>query len=112
MLDAISSAIENIVGFLDTIWQFVVDFTSDTFEMIKLLSDTVHKIPDYFSWLPPEVGVGLIALFSVVVIYKILGREGKIYMSDYFILIINSIESCFSDIMLPLDEFLVFLIFF
>lgn len=76
MLDSISNAIDNIVSFLDTIWQFAVDFTSDTFEMIKLLSDTVKKIPDYFSWLPTEIGVGLIALFSVVVIYKILGREG------------------------------------
>lgn len=76
MLDAITSAVDNIVEFLDTIWTFVKDFTSDTFEMIKLVGETVAKIPDYFSWLPAEVGVALVALFGVVVIYKILGREG------------------------------------
>lgn len=76
MLDAITSAVDNIVEFLDTIWTFVKDFTSDTFEMIKLVGETVARIPDYFSWLPSEVAVALVALFGVVVIYKILGREG------------------------------------
>lgn len=76
MLDTISDAISSIVGFLDTIWTFVKDFTADTFEMIKLVGETVAKIPDYFSWLPAEVVAPLIVLFSVVVIYKILGREG------------------------------------
>lgn len=76
MLDSILSAVDNIVEFIDTIWKFVKDFTKDTFEMIKLVGETVAKIPDYFDWLPAEVGVALVALFGVVVIYKILGREG------------------------------------
>lgn len=76
MLDSILSAIDNIVEFLDTIWQFVKDFTSDTFEMIQLVGDTVAKIPDYIEWLPASVRVSIIAIFGVVIIYKILGREG------------------------------------
>lgn len=76
MIDSIVSAVENIVDFLDIIWKFVKDFTADTFEMIKLVGDTVKKIPDYFDWLPSEVAVALAAIFSIVVIYKILGREG------------------------------------
>lgn len=76
MLESILSAIESVVGFIDTIWQFIQDFTSDTFEMIKLVGDTVSKIPSYLSWLPPQIITPLIVLFGVVVIYKILGREG------------------------------------
>lgn len=76
MLDSIFSAIKSIVEFLDTIWQFVKDFTSDTFEMIRLVGKTATKIPDYLSWLPVEIVTPLLVLFGVVVIYKILGREG------------------------------------
>lgn len=76
MIDSILSAIENIVGFLDTIWEFVVNFTTDTFSMIKLVGETLSKIPSYLKWLPPEFIVGVVAIFGVVVIYKILGREG------------------------------------
>ena len=75
MLDTISSAIESIVNFLDTIWQFITDFTSDTFEMIKLVGETVAKIPSYFNWLPAPALAGILTIFGVVVIYKILGRE-------------------------------------
>lgn len=76
MLDAIFEAVETIVDFLDTIWKFVKDFTRDTFEMIELVGDTVKQIPDLLSWLPAAIITPLVVLFGVVVIYKILGREG------------------------------------
>lgn len=76
MLESIFAAIESIIDFLDTIWNFVTDFLSDTFEMIKLVGETLTKIPSYLSWLPAEVVAPLVVLFGVVVIYKILGREG------------------------------------
>lgn len=76
MLDSIFEAINNIIEFLDTIWTFVTDFLKDTFDMIKLVGESVTKIPSYFSWLPGDVVALIVALFGVVVIYKILGREG------------------------------------
>lgn len=76
MLDAIGDAVETVVDFLDTIWKFVKDFTKSTFEMIELVGDTVKSIPDYFDWLPAGIVTSLVVLFGVVVIYKILGREG------------------------------------
>lgn len=44
--------------------------------MVKLLAGYVAKIPDWFDWLPAEVLYILLAIVAVVVIYKILGREG------------------------------------
>lgn len=76
MLDAIGDAVDSIVEFLDTIWKFVKDFTKSTFEMIELVGDTVKSLPDYLDWLPEGIVASLVILFGVVVIYKILGREG------------------------------------
>lgn len=75
-MEDIINAVETIIDFIDTIWKFIKDFTADTFEMIELVGETVKSIPDYLSWLPAEVVTALIAIFSVAVIYKILGREG------------------------------------
>lgn len=75
MLESIFSAIQKIVDFLDTIWKFITDFLSDTFDMIKLVGETVKDIPSYFSWLPPSITAVIVSIFSVVVIYKILGRD-------------------------------------
>ncbi len=76
MLDSILDAVDTVVEFLDTIWKFVKDFTKSTFEMIELVGDTVKSIPDYLDWLPAGIVTSLVVLFGVVVIYKILGREG------------------------------------
>lgn len=75
MLDSIFEAINKIIEFLDTIWSFVTDFFKDTLHLIELVGDTVTKIPDYFSWLPSSVSVLLVSLFTVVVLYMILGRQ-------------------------------------
>lgn len=75
MLDGILDVFNTIAEYISTAWEFLMDFFRDTFAMIKLVGETVAKIPDYLSWLPAEFVVALIALFGVVVIYKILGRE-------------------------------------
>lgn len=41
----------------------------------SLLVKSILSIPRVFSFLPTELSVVLIGLFSVVVLYKILGRE-------------------------------------
>lgn len=75
MLDSIFDAISKIIEFLNTIWEFITDFLKDTFSMIKLVGETVAQIPDYLSFLPAEIVAVFVSIFSVVVIYKILGRE-------------------------------------
>lgn len=75
MLEDIFDVVSKIGDFISTAWDFVMDFLSDTFEMIKLVGDTVAKLPDYVNWLPAEFVAIVVGIFSVVVIYKILGRE-------------------------------------
>lgn len=75
MLNSIFDAVSKIIEFLNTLWDFVLEFLNNTFNVIKLVGETVVSIPSYFSWLPAEIIAVLVALFGVVMIYKILGRD-------------------------------------
>lgn len=68
-LQAIGNA---IVAAID----FVVGFFQDIVYVIQLTGKVLAQIPSYFSWLPAELLAIILTIFAVVVIYKILGREG------------------------------------
>lgn len=55
---------------------FVIGFFSDLIFMIQMLGSIMVSIPGYFSWLPGEIVSPLLLIFTLVVLYKILGREG------------------------------------
>lgn len=76
MLDAVSKGIEKILDFFSLIWDLAKSLVSDIINMSETLIETVKSIPDYFSWLPAELVVSVVALFGIVIIYKVLGREG------------------------------------
>lgn len=61
-----------IVSFFDVIFSFL----RDTVYLVQLTGKFLAAIPSYFSWLPPQLLGLLVAIFSIVVLYKILGREG------------------------------------
>ena len=61
-----------VTGLVD----FVIGFIQDIVYIVKLCTSFVAKIPRLFSWLPTEVLAIVVIIFSVVVIYKIMGREG------------------------------------
>lgn len=63
--DAITSCIDFLIGFI-----------ADIVYMIELTAKFVAEIPNYFSWLPGGVLAIIVAIFAIVVIYKVLGREG------------------------------------
>lgn len=69
VLQAIGNSIVSLVD-------FVISFFGDLIYMIQLLGKIVLQIPIYFSWLPPEILALVVLIFAIVVIYKILGREG------------------------------------
>lgn len=75
-MDAIVSFFTGIGNFLVSVIDFVISFFSDLIYVIQLLGKVVLSIPSYFSWLPGGVSSLFITLFAIVVIYKILGREG------------------------------------
>lgn len=68
--------IQSIGTFFTSIYDFVIGTFEDIVYVIRLTAYFVAQIPEYFSWLPPEALVLVVSIFAVVVIYKVLGREG------------------------------------
>lgn len=75
-MDAVVSFFEGIGNAIISVFDFVISFFSDLIYVIQLLGKVVLSIPGYFSWLPSGISSLLVTLFAIVVIYKILGREG------------------------------------
>lgn len=76
-MDAIINAINGIADGIRSILTFLGDIISDMVEMAKLLADGLVALPTWFGYFfPAEMVVALMAVFAIVVIYKILGREG------------------------------------
>lgn len=72
-----------LIGFIKGIAEGIgmaIDFLggliSDLAYMVGLLGKFVVQIPSYLSWLPPSVVAIFVTIFSIVVVYKIIGREG------------------------------------
>lgn len=70
--------IDMFTGFfsaIGSIIDFVVDFFTDLVFVIATLGQFVLEIPGYFVWLPGEIITLILTIFSIVVIYMILGRK-------------------------------------
>lgn len=68
-LKGIGNAITSLIDFL-------ISFVQDLVYIVQLTGEFVVNIPSYFSWLPSAAVTLIVTIFSVVVIYKIMGREG------------------------------------
>lgn len=75
-MDAVVSFFTGLGNAIVSVFDFVISFFSDLIYVIQLLGKVVLSIPGYFSWLPGSISALLVTLFAIVVIYKILGREG------------------------------------
>lgn len=66
-------------GFID-LCIFVVDFIISTIRdllyMVGLLGELTVNLPDYLGWLPSSIMTHFLVIISIVVVYKIIGREG------------------------------------
>lgn len=76
MLEAIKDAVLSIGQFFADVVDFVLKLISDLLYVIELLGQAITKIPDYISWVPAAPLAILTTIFAIVVIYKVLGREG------------------------------------
>lgn len=76
MIETVKEYIVGIGELFISIYDFVIGFFSDIVYVIKLTAAFVANIPNYFSWLPSSVVALIVSIFAVVVIYKVLGREG------------------------------------
>lgn len=72
LIDMLKGFIDGVLAVVD----FIISTIQDILYVIQLTGEAVLHLPDYFSWLPAPFVAVLVTIFSVVVIYKILGREG------------------------------------
>lgn len=76
MLETIKNFFLGMVNIITSLIDFVIGIAEDIVYVVKLCGTFVAKIPMLFSWLPAECLVLVVLLFGIVVVYKILGREG------------------------------------
>lgn len=67
---------EGFSNALLTLYQFIISFFKDFISLIKILSRLPSTLESVFAWIPGELLALLMLLFSCVILYKILGREG------------------------------------
>lgn len=76
MLDSIFKAIQDVVTFFNSLWLFISQAWEELVKLVQMLKNFLGGIPDFVSFLPASLA-SLIALgFGIVVLYKIMGREG------------------------------------
>lgn len=75
-MTAIISFIEGIAAGVQAAVEFLLSMIQDVAYVVELTAKFVLQIPTYLSFLPAPVVALVVSIFAVVVIYKILGREG------------------------------------
>lgn len=75
-MQALINWLEGIGAVILAVVNFVISMFQDIVYVITLTGQVLTQIPTYFSWLPGEMVASLAILFAIVVLYKILGREG------------------------------------
>lgn len=75
-MKAIIDFIQGFVDIVVSLVNFVIQTITDLVYVIGLLGQMLVNLPTYFGWLPSVIVSMLVVIFSIVVIYKILGREG------------------------------------
>lgn len=76
MLETIKDFFLSLGNVITSLVDFVVGLIEDLIYVVILCGSFVLKIPSLFSWLPSEAVALIVTIFAIVVIYKILGREG------------------------------------
>lgn len=75
-MQAILDFFVGIFEVISSLIQFVIDFIGDLVYVVQLTAQFVSNIPNYFAWMPAAIVSIIVSIFAVVVIYKVMGREG------------------------------------
>lgn len=75
MISFIGNLLESIANFFTSVWNFIINLVEDIVYVVKLAGQVIAEIPSFFTWLPPAVLALLVALISIVVIYKVVNRD-------------------------------------
>lgn len=63
---------EGVKGAMDFLFSMIADISY----VVQLTAKFVAEVPQYLSFIPSPIVAMIVSMFAVVVIYKILGREG------------------------------------
>ena len=74
-MQSIIDFLNQIVDAINAVIDFVVKFVQDIVYVVGLIGDFIVDIPNFFGWFSVFFLFVLVLIFSVVVIYKILGRS-------------------------------------
>lgn len=75
MFQWLEEAFNNLLNFFQTLWDFLISLIRDIVFVIELLATAISNMTSYFVWLPTAVMTLLLTAISIIVIYKILGRD-------------------------------------
>lgn len=75
-MSAVLDFLQGIAAGVSAALDFLMGLIEDVAYVVKITAEFVTQIPSYISWLPASVVAIIVSIFVVVVIYKILGREG------------------------------------
>lgn len=76
MFEWIGNILQSIADFFTAVWEFVKMLVEDIVQLVTLLKDWLAAVPDLFDFLPSQLVTLIVLGIGVVVLYKILGREG------------------------------------
>lgn len=75
-MDVIISFFRTIADYVVFLVEFVIGTITDLVYMTQLMGEIIIFLPDYLGWLPSAIVTFVMLIISIVVIYKIIGREG------------------------------------
>lgn len=75
-MNGIIKAFESFFETIKVIIDFVIGIFEDLLFLIQLLGNFLANLPTYLGFLPSAVVTAALTIFSVAVIFKILGRDG------------------------------------
>lgn len=68
--------LQTILDVIVALARFVVQLVQDLVTVARMLIVSVAHLPQIFQFLPSACIAVVMAVFSIVIIYKVLGREG------------------------------------
>lgn len=74
-MQAIINFFTSIFDIIKSVVDFIVSFFEDIVYVIRTLGEFITKVPSLFGFLPPAVLAIFLVGISVVVIYKVIGRD-------------------------------------
>lgn len=75
-MQAIVDFLKGIGTAITSIFDFIISFFQDLVYAIQLCGKVLLNLPSYLGWIPSSFLSIIMVLFGIVVVYKILGREG------------------------------------